>query len=71
MLEIFPGKDLAIVVLINQGVVEDVSVEDVSIDIVQQIAAVALLRHAVALRAAVPGAATVGLAQFQSTIPAR
>jgi len=48
-LEIFPAEDLAIVVLINQGVVEDVLV-----DIVQQIAAAVLPKYAAALKAVAP-----------------
>jgi CubicO group peptidase (beta-lactamase class C family) len=47
-LEIFPSEDLVIVVLINQGVVEDVLV-----DIVQQIAAAVLPKYA-ALKAVAP-----------------
>ena len=46
-LEIFPSEDLVIVVLINQGVVEDALV-----DIVQQIAAAVLPKYAAALKVA-------------------
>jgi hypothetical protein len=45
-LEIFPSEDLAIVVLINQGVVEDTLV-----DIVQHVAAAILPKYAAALSA--------------------
>jgi CubicO group peptidase (beta-lactamase class C family) len=48
-LEIFPAEDLVIVVLINQGVVEDTLV-----DIVQHVAAAALPRYAAALNSPVP-----------------
>ncbi len=48
-LEIFPTEDLAIVVLINQGIVEDVLV-----DIVQHVAAGILPKYAAALKAVAP-----------------
>ena len=48
-LEIFPTEDLAIVVLINQGIVEDDLV-----DIVQHLAAAILPKYAAALKAAAP-----------------
>jgi CubicO group peptidase (beta-lactamase class C family) len=48
-LEIFPTEDLAIVVLINQGIVEDTLV-----DVVQHVAAAILPKYAAALNAAAP-----------------
>jgi len=48
-LEIFPAEDLAIVVLINQGIVEDTLV-----DIVQHLAAAILPKYAAALKAVAP-----------------
>src|SRR6202047_1306264 len=51
-LEIFPTEDLAIVVLINQGIVEDDLV-----DIVQHLAAAILPKYAAALKAGAPAPA--------------
>ena len=51
-LEIFPADDLAIVVLINQGIVEDTLV-----DIVQHVAAGILPKYAAALNAGPPASA--------------
>jgi CubicO group peptidase (beta-lactamase class C family) len=51
-LEIFPSEDLVIVVLINQGVVEDTLV-----DIVQHVAAAILPKYAAALNAGAPAPA--------------
>jgi CubicO group peptidase (beta-lactamase class C family) len=51
-LELFPAEDLAIVVLINQGIVEDTLV-----DIVQHVAACILPKYAAALNAGPPAPA--------------
>ena len=62
-LEIFPSEDLAIAILINQGVVEDTLV-----DIVQHVAAAILPPYAAALNAPVPTQQALSSTETQPSV---